>query len=83
MEFTQSFNGFLEGKHIAAYTLVGKGGMRAVVSNYGAKILSLLVPTPTPAGERDDVVLGFSSLEEWLTQETYFNAVIGRVSNRI
>ena len=56
-------------------------GIEAHISNYGAKILRLLVPNSK--GERADIVLGFASLEEWMTKETYFNAVIGRCANRI
>ncbi len=62
------------------YTLYGKG-IRAVVSDYGAKLLQLWVPNA--AGEVKDVVLGFATDEEWQMKETYFNAVIGRVANRI
>jgi len=62
------------------YVLYGKG-IQAVVSDYGAKILSLMVPNDK--GEVKDVVLGFSTNEEWQGKETYFNAVIGRVANRI
>lgn len=62
------------------YTIYGKG-IRALISDYGAKIISLWVPNDK--GETADVVLGFTELEEWQTKETYFNAVIGRVANRI
>ena len=51
------------------------------VCNYGAKILNLLVPNQN--GEKVDVLLGFSSIEEWQTLEPSFNAVIGRFANRI
>ena len=50
------------------------------VSNLGAKITKLLVPNRK--GEVKDVVLGFNTAEEWRTQETYFNAICGRVANR-
>lgn len=63
------------------YTLIGRGGMRAQISDYGAKLISLLVPNKE--GEVRDVVLGFATPEEWQQKETYFNAVIGRVANRI
>lgn len=62
------------------YTIYGKG-IQAVISDYGAKILRLLVPNDK--GEVKDVVLGFNDLEEWQSKETFFNAVIGRVANRI
>jgi len=62
------------------YTIYGKG-IRAQVSDYGAKLLRLIVPNSK--GEEKDVLLGFATNEEWQTKETYFNAVIGRVANRI
>lgn len=68
-------------KKISTITITGAGGLQASVSNYGAKILSLLVPNQ--AGEVVDVLLGFSSMEEWQTLEPSFNAVIGRYANRI
>ena len=63
------------------YALMDPKGLEVHISNYGAKILSLLVPNAK--GERVDVVLGFTNPEDWQTKETYFNAVIGRCANRI
>ena len=68
-------------KKISTITLTGTGGLEVAISTYGAKILRLLVPDR--AGEKVDVVLGFSSMEEWQAQEPSFNAVIGRYANRI
>ena len=51
------------------------------ISNLGAKITKLLVANRN--GEVKDVVLGFKTAEEWKTKETYFNAICGRVANRI
>lgn len=68
-------------KNIRIYTLRGRNGLEAQITNYGAKIVSLTVPNKD--GEKADVVLGFNTLEEWQSQETYFNAVIGRYANRI
>ena len=63
------------------YKIKSSGGLRAEVSNLGAKITKLLVANAK--GEVKDVVLGFNTAEEWRTQETYFNAICGRVANRI
>lgn len=63
------------------YALSASGGLEVQISNYGAKIISLLVPDGK--GERADVVLGFSTPDEWLTKESSFNAVMGRCANRI
>lgn len=68
-------------KKVNIYTLRGKNGLEAQITNYGAKIVSLTVPNKD--GEKADVVLGFSTLDEWQKQETYFNAIIGRYANRI
>ena len=67
-------------KRIQFYTIKSSGGVKMEVSNLGAKITKLLVPNRK--GEVKDVVLGFNTAEEWRTQETYFNAICGRVANR-
>ncbi|MBQ2189654.1 MAG: galactose mutarotase [Paludibacteraceae bacterium] len=66
---------------IQFYTIKSSGGLKAEISNLGAKITKLLVSNRK--GEVKDVVLGFKTAEEWRTQETYFNAICGRVANRI
>ena len=68
-------------RKISTITIVGTGGLEMTVCNYGAKILNLLVPNQN--GEKVDVLLGFSSIEEWQILEPSFNAVIGRYANRI
>ena len=62
--------------YIHFYTIKSSGGLKAEISNLGAKVTKLLI-----GGK--DVVLGFKTTEEWRTQETYFNAICGRVANRI
>ena len=76
-----SFSAFLQGRRVRLVTLSNANGMTVKITNYGAKIVSLLVPDAK--GETADVVLGFSTLQEWQTKEPYFNAVIGRYANRI
>jgi len=77
----ESFNTRVDGKRIVLCTLTNRNGLQAQITNYGAKIVSLIVPNKQ--GEKVDVVLGFSTFEEWQKQETYFNAIIGRYANRI
>ena len=81
MVHAESFNTLIHRKRVGLYTLRGPKGMYAQITNYGAKIVSLIVPNKD--GELADVVLGFNTLDEWMTKETYFNAVIGRYANRI
>ena len=68
-------------KRIQFYTIKSSGGLKVEVSNLGAKITKLLVANRK--GEVKDIVLGFRTAEEWRTKETYFNAICGRVANRI
>lgn len=68
-------------KQPKSFILRNPAGMECEVTNYGGKIMRLMVPNDK--GEVKDVVLGFRTMEEWMSKETYFNAFIGRVANRI
>ncbi|MBQ3673351.1 MAG: galactose mutarotase [Paludibacteraceae bacterium] len=68
-------------KQIQFYTIRSKSGLVAEISTLGAKITKLIVPNDK--GEKKDVVLGFNTAEDWQQKETYFNAICGRVANRI
>lgn len=71
----------LNGKSVLLYTLCNKNGMSVDITNFGGKIVRLLVPDKK--GKFDDVVLGFDTLEEVIEKEEYFGAVCGRFANRI
>ena len=71
----------LNGKPVSLYTLFNKNGMSVDITNYGAKILRLMVPDKN--GKFDDVVLAFDTLDEVIEKEIYFGAVCGRFANRI
>ena len=71
----------LNGKPVSLYTLFNKNGMSVDITNYGAKILRLMVADRN--GKFDDVVLAFDTLEEVIEKEIYFGAVCGRFANRI
>lgn len=58
-----------------------KGKLQAAITNYGAALVSLLVPDRN--GESVDVVLGFDSLEDYLIQKSFLGVVVGRCANRI
>ena len=77
----QSFNKIVQGKQVGLYTLSTPEGVKTQITNYGAKIVSLFVPNAS--GQMADVVLGFNTLDEWLTQEVYFNGINGRTAGRI
>jgi aldose 1-epimerase len=55
--------------------------LQMCVTNYGAIVQSLLIPTRD--GKRVDVVLGYDSLTDYIQDPFYIGAVVGRVANRI
>ena len=65
------------------YTIHNASGMEASITNYGGRIVSLLVPDRE--GRVRDVVLGFDDLKDYYPErnETDFGASIGRYANRI
>ena len=69
------------GKLIYTFTINNSNGMSVVVTNYGCKIISVNVPDRQ--GVFADIVLGYNTIEEYITGNRYFGAVIGRCTNRI
>ena len=49
--------------------------------SYGATLVSLRVPGRS--GRRDDVLLGFSTLDPYTRKHPYFGSTVGRFANRI
>src|SRR5690606_28143200 len=57
-------------------------GMKVALSDYGARIVSILVPDKD--GRKIDVVLGFDQIDKYVNaNECYHGATIGRFANRI
>ncbi|HET6980241.1 MAG TPA: aldose epimerase family protein [Pyrinomonadaceae bacterium] len=77
----QSFGKTESGENVDLYTLRNTRGVEAKITNYGGIVVSLKVPDRS--GKFDDVVLGFSELDNYLKPGPYFGALIGRYGNRI
>ena len=71
----------VDGKQTDLYVLKNKNGMEVCITNFGGRIVSVMVPDKD--GTMRDVVLGFDSIQDYLTHETDFGATIGRYANRI
>lgn len=63
------------------YTLKNKAGMEVCITNFGGRIVSVMVPDKN--GEMQDVVLGFDSIADYINVPSDFGASIGRYANRI
>ena len=79
---SSKFQKTIDGKKTSLFILKNKKGMTAAITNYGGRIVSLLVPDK--AGKMTDVVVGFGSVDDYINStEPYFGATIGRYGNRI
>ncbi|MBS9525733.1 galactose mutarotase [Litoribacter alkaliphilus] len=77
-----TFNTQINGKEVNLYHLRNNHGMEMSVTNYGGRVVKLVVPNKD--GQLEDVVLGFDSVQEYReSSEAYFGAAIGRYGNRI
>ena len=67
----------------ALYTLTNANGMEVCITNFGGRIVSILVPDNQ--GQMKDVVLGFDKVSDYFphNNQTDFGAAIGRYANRI
>lgn len=77
-----AFEKEIDGKQVSLWTLTNANGLELSVTNYGGKVVSLLVPDKH--GKMVDVVTGYKSIDDYLKSgEVYFGAAIGRYGNRI
>lgn len=76
-----NFETTVEGKKTDLYVLTNKNGMEVCVTNFGGRIVSIMVPDKD--GKLRDVVLGLDSINAYTTNDTNFGALIGRYGNRI
>lgn len=71
----------VDGKNVALYTLTNENGVEACITNYGGRLVSLMVPDKE--GNFRDVVLGHDSIADYVNIDGNFGALIGRYGNRI
>ncbi len=76
----KSFGTLPSGQQASLYT-ISRGGITASVSDYGAHLVSLLVPDKN--GITADVVLGYDDANGYRTGGCFFGAIVGRSANRI
>jgi aldose 1-epimerase len=78
----KSFQQMMDGKQTDLYVLKNTNNMQVAITNYGGRLVSLLVPGSD--NKLVDMVVGFDSVQQYQTStEPYFGATIGRYGNRI
>jgi len=76
-----NFQKVVNGQKTNLYTLKNAAGMEVCITNFGGRIVSIMVPDKT--GKLQDVVLGFDSVGDYINVPSDFGASIGRYANRI
>ena len=79
----QDFVSEYNGSPTALYTLTNANGMEVCITNFGGRIVSIMVPDKD--GAFRDVVLGFDKVSDYFPENNSsdFGAAIGRYANRI
>ena len=77
----EAFQTVVNGDSTNLFVLTNPAGMEVCITNYGGRVVSLLVPNNN--GEFRDVVLGFDNIEEYISKPSSFGATVGRFANRI
>ena len=76
-----TFGTMPDGRAVPAVTLTNGHGVSATVIALGASLQSLVMPDRD--GKREDVQIGYDTLDGYLTKPEYFGGTVGRVANRI
>ncbi len=78
------FDTVINGDSVKLYTLKNQNGLEACITNFGGRVVSLMVPDRD--GKLVDVVLGYDNIAQYADAENFgsdFGASIGRYANRI
>ncbi|MER2227160.1 MAG: aldose epimerase family protein [Carnobacterium sp.] len=73
--------GELSGQIVQEYTLTNRYGVSLSAMTYGAAITSIRVPDKN--GLIENIVLGYDTLDEYVSYRPYYGATVGRVAGRI
>ena len=71
----------VDGERTSLFVLKNKNNLEVCITNFGGRIVSVMVPDKD--GVMRDVVLGFDSIQDYLSYPSDFGATIGRYANRI
>lgn len=78
----QNFEKTVDNKPVQLYTLKNKKGTVTQLTNFGGIVVNFWTKDKT--GNYTDVVLGYTTIDEYLNNENaFFGALIGRYGNRI
>ena len=73
--------GTVDSKPVYLYTLTNANGVTAKITNYGGIIVAF--NTPDRNGQMGNIVLGLSTLNDYLAGHPYFGSIVGRYADLI
>lgn len=79
-----AFDTTIAGKKVQLFTLKNDKGMEVCITNYGGRVVSLVVPDKD--GKPTDVVLGYDNIKQYadtLGSPSDYGSSVGRYANRI
>ena len=79
-----AFDTVINQKPVKLYALKNANGMEVCITNYGGRVVSLVVPDKD--GKPTDVVLGFDNIKQYadtLNSPSDYGSSVGRYANRI
>lgn len=79
-----AFDTTINNKVVKLYTLKSSNGMEVCITNYGGRVVSLVVPDKN--GKGTDVVLGYDNIKQYadtVGSPSDFGSSVGRYANRI
>ena len=77
----RDFQTEVDGQLTDLYVLRNENGMEACITNYGGRVVSLMVPDRN--GKMEDIVCGYPTIADYLATKQNFGATIGRYIGRI
>ena len=79
-----AFDSTINGKKTALYTLKNNNGMEVCITNFGGRVVSLVVPDKN--GQPTDVVLGYDNIAQYAdikSSPSDYGSSVGRYANRL
>lgn len=81
MEISKTKFGSVHNQTIWQYTLANDNGLKLKVMNYGATLTD--IEAPDTQGNTARIVIGSERFNDYLGEDAYFGATVGRVAGRI
>ena len=73
----------LDTQQVFKITFINKNNYIVSFYNFGGYIDSISIPYQNKLHEHEDILLGYRSFEDYLSDQSYLNCIVGRVCGRI